>query len=319
MKNRKCTHLHELALFTLLTLFLTIFTVGQVPGDLIIAEVMADPSSGAGLGEPDNEYFVVCNRSGTDRNLNGWTAIDNGTDAIALPNYLLKSGTCAAIANTAIDLTAAGYNCAVAPLNVFPSASWFSNNLANSNDNIGLFSPASVLIDGVSYGTDTTYLNPSAPDVFNNTSAALIRTGYPSAGVNSLPDTDTNADWDSRTGTPCDVPMDTTAALGSIQGRARTADGSGLIFVVAMLTGGSLPGPIYATTNHFGHYSFESIPVGESYVLQVISARYVFKTPSRVINLKQSVTGVDFVGEGIVTQAIISDDIAGSGKLRPDF
>ncbi len=88
-----------------------------------------------------------------------------------------------------------------------------------------------------------------------------------------------------------------TAAPGTVQGRARTADGQGLKFVVIMLSGGNLPEPIYATTNHFGYYRFTDIPVGQSYVLQATSGRYRFQNPSRLINLDESITDEDFISE----------------------
>lgn len=86
-----------------------------------------------------------------------------------------------------------------------------------------------------------------------------------------------------------------TAALGTISGRARTADGFGVKQAVIMLSGGSLDEPVYATTNQFGYYNFEDIPVGQSYVLQITSGRYIFQNPSRVINLDESIRDEDFI------------------------
>jgi hypothetical protein len=39
------------------------------------------------------------------------------------------------------------------------------------------------------------------------------------------------------------------------------------------------------------------LPVGETYVVTVISKRYTFANPSRVINLLESVTDENFVAE----------------------
>lgn len=284
----------RIIIIALLSLFVAFSVNAQAPGDLVIAEVMADPASGAGLGEPANEYFVICNRSATTRDLNGWTVADNGSSTITLPSFMLVAGSCVVVANSAIDLTATGYNCLIAPTNIILAPSWFTGNLANSNDRIGLSTPAAALIDGVSYGSDTTFLNPAAPDVFNNTSTTLIRTGYP-GNPTMLPDTDTNADWTSRAGTPCDVPLAPTAAPGTISGRARTSSGRGVKHAVVMLTGGSLFEPIYATTNQFGNYQFQDVLVGQSYVLQIMSGRVTFQNPSRVINLGDSITNEDFI------------------------
>ena len=65
-----------------------------------------------------------------------------------------------------------------------------------------------------------------------------------------------------------------TAASGTVAGRVKNIKGSGLKFVTVMITGGGLPEPLYATTNNFGKYQFEDIPLGDDYVLQVFSRRY---------------------------------------------
>ncbi len=90
-----------------------------------------------------------------------------------------------------------------------------------------------------------------------------------------------------------------TAALGTISGRVRTSGGLGIKHAVMMLTGGNLQEPIYATTNQFGNYKFEDVGVGQDYVLQIMSGRYMFKNPSRVISLSESISNADFVGESI--------------------
>ncbi len=86
-----------------------------------------------------------------------------------------------------------------------------------------------------------------------------------------------------------------TAALGSITGRARYANGNGIKKAVVMLSGGNLNEPVYATTNQFGYYQFADVEVGESYVLQIMSGRYIFQNPSRLISLDESITDQDFI------------------------
>jgi hypothetical protein len=51
----------------------------QNAGNLVIAEIAADPSSMTltGGAEPYGEYFVICNRTTTNFNLNGFTVSDN--------------------------------------------------------------------------------------------------------------------------------------------------------------------------------------------------------------------------------------------------
>lgn len=62
-----------------------------------------------------------------------------------------------------------------------------------------------------------------------------------------------------------------------------------------MISGGSLEEPLYATTNQFGRYTFEDIPVGETYVLTVFPRRYRFDQTSKVISLNSSLADIDFV------------------------
>ena len=295
MKSKmKCKK--ELIFSLVLTLFFIVSVNAQSRGDIVISEVMADPSSSAGLGEPANEYFVLCNRSSTSRNLRGWTVTDNGSATITLPAYTLAANACVVVANAGIDLTATGYNCMPAPTNVILAPTWFSNNLSNASDNLVLstLGPGAIVIDAMSYGSDVTGFNPAASDVFNNTSTTLVRTGYP-GNATTFPDTDSNGDWTSRRGTPCDVPIGPTAAPGTIQGRAIRGNGRGVKHAVVMLTGGGLEETIYATTNQFGYYQFQDIGVGQSYILQITSRRHRFQSPTRVINLEDSLTDEDFI------------------------
>ncbi len=97
-----------------------------------------------------------------------------------------------------------------------------------------------------------------------------------------------------------------TAADGTIQGRARTSSGRGIKHAVVMLTGGNLPEAIYATTNQFGNYQFQDVGVGQTYVLQIMSGRYTFQNPSRIVNLDDSISDADFIVE----------DPAGDTKLN---
>ncbi len=274
----------------------------QNAGDLVIAEIAADPSSAAltGGSEPYGEYFVICNRTTTNFNLNGFTVSDNSTTIITLPSYNLAGNSCVVvIAGTTAVFSAAptGYGCANTPTNsiIIPTAQFF-NGLSNTGDRLGLFTPTGTLIDGVSYGTDTTYLNPAAPDVFNNSGTTLIRVGYPTT-PSQLPDTNSNADFTSRVGTPCDAPQVTTAASANIGGRITGTNGRGIKNVRIMLTGGSLTEPIYATSTSFGYYRFPEVTVGETYVLQVFSKNYIFNSSSIVVNLIEDLTEANFTGQ----------------------
>lgn len=88
-----------------------------------------------------------------------------------------------------------------------------------------------------------------------------------------------------------------TAANAEISGRVMTANGQGIRNATVMVSGGNLTEPIYVQTTGFGNYRFDSLPVGASYVITVISRRYTFANPSRVINLTDNATEENFVAE----------------------
>jgi hypothetical protein len=83
---------------------------------------------------------------------------------------------------------------------------------------------------------------------------------------------------------------------GSVSGRITDGNGSGLKFVTIMIMGSGLPEPLYATTNNFGRFKYEDIPVGHDYVLTVFSRRVEFKQPSLTVRLIDNVTDADFIG-----------------------
>jgi hypothetical protein len=200
------------------------------PGDILIVEVNADPSSGGGFSEPGNEFVELFNNSGTTINLNGWTLDDNG-NTINLPNMDLGAGKILVVAHANIDFSRYGCSGANTPLSYLP-ASWFSNNLHNDNDYLVLRDDLSTIIDAVSYGVDITAFDPPAPDVFDNSGTSLQRQTYNSAFV----DSDTNADWaaSSGIGTPCDVSP-TAVSLQSLSAKDTSVKTSVIIILVLLL------------------------------------------------------------------------------------
>lgn len=88
-----------------------------------------------------------------------------------------------------------------------------------------------------------------------------------------------------------------TAANAEISGQLTTASGEGIRNATVMITGGTLTEPIYVQTGTFGYYKFSNLPVGQTYVVTVISKRFTFANPSRVINLLESLTDENFVAE----------------------
>jgi hypothetical protein len=88
------------------------------------------------------------------------------------------------------------------------------------------------------------------------------------------------------------------AANASISGRVMTAGGNGIRNAIIMVTGGGLSEPRYAQTGTFGYYVFDNLPVGNTYVVTVISRRYIFSNPTRTVTLDDNVTDLNFEADG---------------------
>lgn len=89
-----------------------------------------------------------------------------------------------------------------------------------------------------------------------------------------------------------------TAAGADITGRVTNAFGSGINGVTLSISGGTLTAPIYVRTSSFGYYSFAEMPVGEVYIVTVVSAKqHGFSNPTRIINLNDNVSDADFVAD----------------------
>lgn len=85
-----------------------------------------------------------------------------------------------------------------------------------------------------------------------------------------------------------------TAANGSISGQVLTANGQGIRNAVVMVTGGGLSEPRYVQTGSFGKYQIDELQLGQTYVVTVISKRYIFQNPSFVINLDGDLSNINF-------------------------
>lgn len=89
------------------------------------------------------------------------------------------------------------------------------------------------------------------------------------------------------------VQIAQSAASVSVGGRVLTAQGQGIGNVRVSLTSASGETRT-ALTNAFGHYNFESVIVGETYVLSVSAKRFSFENPTQVISVMDNVSNADF-------------------------
>ena len=113
--------------------------------------------------------------------------------------------------------------------------------------------------------------------------------GQTIAGVQS-----SNASFSVRGGFWAPTSFAPTAAGVSVGGQVLTADGAGIRNVNLTLTNLSTGEIRTALSSAFGYYKFEDIRVGQLYLVSVRSKRYSFEPDSRVINLVDELTDVDF-------------------------
>jgi uncharacterized delta-60 repeat protein len=82
-----------------------------------------------------------------------------------------------------------------------------------------------------------------------------------------------------------------------ISGRVTTPFGSGIRNEAIVLTGGGLTAPRFARTSSFGYYTFDNLTLGETYTVRIVSKRYTYASPARVVSLSANVGDADFVAD----------------------
>lgn len=103
------------------------------------------------------------------------------------------------------------------------------------------------------------------------------------------------ANTDDPTGISLLVP---SSAPASIAGRTQYADGTAVGRVQILMTRVS-DGTLWtALTNSFGYFTFEGIPTGQTYVLNISTKRHRFPIDSQTITLTDDVSGIVFIAEG---------------------
>lgn len=97
--------------------------------------------------------------------------------------------------------------------------------------------------------------------------------------------------------TPGSPNLAPTASSVSLGGRITDRFGRALRQVDVTLTKSS--GEVFYTkTGIKGLYWFGDLPAGDTYIISVYSKRHYFSEPTRVINLNENLTDVDFIGAG---------------------
>lgn len=91
------------------------------------------------------------------------------------------------------------------------------------------------------------------------------------------------------------TPFAMEEELATLSGRITTADGTPVKNLTVSLSGGWSKTVLTTTTNEFGYYQFDQIPVNQLYHISVNAKRHSFAEPFATIDLKGNTSGQDFV------------------------
>lgn len=152
-----------------------------VPGDVIVTEIMKDPTV---VADSDGEWFELLNTTGADIDLNGWTLLDNDSDSHVIANggpLTITAGSYLVLGANGDTGTNGGVTLA------YSYGSGF--DLANGADEIVLLDGSLVEIDRVEYDDGATYPDPTGaalaliyPTLDNNVGATWCVASTPYGG-----------------------------------------------------------------------------------------------------------------------------------------
>jgi hypothetical protein len=116
------------------------------------------------------------------------------------------------------------------------------------------------------------------------------------AGQNFAGTISTAGNYSLRGGFWAFQPLAPTAARVSVSGRVLTSSGQGIRNAQVKLTaaGGAIR---FASTGSFGYFRFTEVEVGETYILEVTSKRFVFMNPTRILSVQDEIANADFIAE----------------------
>jgi hypothetical protein len=157
--------------------------IGASSPTLLISEVLYDP-----LGtEPNEEWIEIYNNTASPMELIDWTINDNVSTDVISPTVTIPVGGCLVIAASSEDFST-NYPDFTGDI-VFVADGKIGNGLGNSGDRLILKDGEGMVVDQMSYGTDTTAFDPACLDV---------EEGHSLERSPANEDTNTAADWDEQ-------------------------------------------------------------------------------------------------------------------------
>ena len=179
---------------------------------VVISEVDADtPLAGT---DTNNEWFELQNVSTQSITLTNWTITDN-VSSDTIPTVTIGPGGHVIVAATLTGFASEHPGFSGTVLAIADGA--IGNGLANSGDALTLKDSSGAVVDGLSWGSNTTVLNPSAGvDSSTNTNQRN------STGT----DTDTSADWTRAAETPNGIVSPTLSSGAAVISQLYGAGGN---------------------------------------------------------------------------------------------
>ena len=176
----------QISTLVLVCLLLHTSIFSQTPNryDIVIDELMADPTPAVGL--PTNEWIELKNISTTAFNLQGWKLSDLSGQSGPMPNFILKPDSFVIVCTSSAVAALSAFGTTISVTN-FPS-------LDNAGDQLSLRNVQGKLIHSVGY-TDKWYQNELKAD--GGWSLEMIDTKNPCSGFSNW-----KAATDTKGGTP---------------------------------------------------------------------------------------------------------------------
>ena len=143
----------------------------------VINEVYYDVASSKG-GRTLNEWVEIYNPTGSSVDISGWRICDNaGCDTLPNGTPVLPPHGFAVISDSPTTWTTY-WNMPPAAILIPLNNAIGSNGLSNSGDSVILKDASNTILDAISYGNDTSILNPSIPLTKKGFSIARIIKGF---------------------------------------------------------------------------------------------------------------------------------------------
>lgn len=171
----------------------TLTPTPAIANHLVINEVLYDTSNDQDIngqgGSNRGEWIEIYNPTSSSVNVNGWIVEDN-TSSETLPNLTIPAGGFLLLTGATESEFEAKWTVPDSVIYAQASGGTIGNGFANDGDLAKLKDNSNNIIDQISWGNDTSILNPAPPDVATGHSLERSPDGV---------DTNTAADFVDRT------------------------------------------------------------------------------------------------------------------------